>query len=162
MRPAGRNFVKKMAEEHNIPEPIYEFGSLQVPGQEVLANLRPLFPNKHYVGCDFRKGPGVDRIMDVEKIDLNNNSIGTVIIIDTLEHVRNVYAAINEIHRILKPCGLVIMASVMFFPIHNYPYDYWRFTPKAFELLLEKFEEKKVYFDGNPKFPTGIYGWGIK
>jgi len=51
---------------------------------------------------------------------------------------------------------------VMKFPIHDYPSDYWRFTPKAFELLLKPFSVYEVEFDGDPEFPDGIYGFGIK
>jgi len=162
MRPACIFFVSKMATQRTIPEPIYDFGSLQTEPQGEAANLRPIFPGKKYVGCDLRPGPGVDVIMNVEKTTLADNSIGTVLIIDTLEHVKNVYKAMDEIYRILKPNGIVIMTSVMLFPIHAFPNDYWRFTPKAFELLLEQFKEQHVWYDGPPSFPTGIYGWGIK
>jgi SAM-dependent methyltransferase len=162
MRPAGRNFVEQIAKGFKIRGPIYEFGSLQVPGQEQLADLRPIFPDHEYVGCDFRKGPGVDIIIDIENMKLPDNSIGTAICVDTLEHVQNVHRAMSEIYRTLKPEGLAVIVSVMNFPIHNYPFDYWRFTPKAFELLLEPFKQKQVISDGDPRFPTGIYGWGVK
>ena len=41
-----KQFVKIVAETMAITEPIFEFGSLQVSGQEGFADLRPLFPNK--------------------------------------------------------------------------------------------------------------------
>ncbi|MQY58055.1 MAG: hypothetical protein GH144_00405 [Clostridia bacterium] len=50
-----KQFVEIVAETMPITEPIFEFGSLQVPGQEGFADLRPLFPNKEYVGCDIRE-----------------------------------------------------------------------------------------------------------
>lgn len=162
MRSTAKNYVKRIAAQNKILEPIYEIGSYQSKGQEELANLRPLFPGKTYVGCDLRPGPGVDLIIDVEKTPLKNDSIGTIIIIDTLEHVKNVHKAMDEIYRILKPGSTVIMASVMKWVIHDHPHDYWRFTPEGFLLLLERFKEKKVETDGEPLFPTGIYGWGIK
>jgi len=40
--------------------------------------------------------------------------------------------------------------------------DYWRFTPKAIELLLKRFGVYEVEFDGDPAFPEGVYGFGIK
>jgi hypothetical protein len=57
---------------------------------------------------------------------------------------------------------MVVMSSVMKFPIHDFPSDYWRFTPKAFELLLKEFPVFEVQFDGDPEFPDGVYGFGIK
>ena len=57
MRESIKEFVKIVSETLPIPEPIFEFGSLQVPGQEGFADLRPIFPNKKYIGCDIREGP---------------------------------------------------------------------------------------------------------
>jgi hypothetical protein len=63
MRESIKQFVKIAADTLPILEPIYEFGALQVPGQEGFADLRPIFAGKEYVGCDMREGPGVDRIL---------------------------------------------------------------------------------------------------
>jgi len=60
MRPTIRRFVDAVAQTLPIGEPIYEFGSYRVEGQEELADLRPLFPGKEYIGCDLRPGLGVD------------------------------------------------------------------------------------------------------
>lgn len=50
-----KEFVKIVAETMPITEPFFEFGSLQVAGQEDFADLRPFFPNREYVGCDIRE-----------------------------------------------------------------------------------------------------------
>jgi hypothetical protein len=60
MRSSIKQFVKVCSGALPIAEPIFEFGSMQVPGQEGLADLRPLFPGKKYVGTDMAKGLGVD------------------------------------------------------------------------------------------------------
>lgn len=44
-------------------EPVYDFGSYQVQGQEVVADLRPIFPGKTYVWCDMRLDPDGDPIV---------------------------------------------------------------------------------------------------
>lgn len=162
MRQSVKDYLAKIMNRYSILEPIYEIGSYRVEGQEEFADLRPLFPGKKYIGCDMRQGLGVDRREDVHCLKIKSNSVGTVLIFDTLEHVENVHQAMEEIYRILKPGGMVIMSSVMNFPIHDYPSDYWRFTPKAFELLLKRFALYEVEFDGDPTFPEGVYGFGIK
>lgn len=162
MRQSVKDYLLKVIKRYPPLEPIYEIGSYQVEGQENFADLRPFFPGMVYVGCDLRAGPGVDRIEDVHRLKIKSNSVGTILIMDTLEHVENVYQAMNEVYRVLKPRGMVIMTSVMNFPIHDYPSDYWRFTPKAFELLLKRFNYYEVEFDGDPSFPVGVYGFGIK
>ncbi len=162
MRQSVKDYLVKVINRYPIMDPIYEIGSYRVDGQEEFADLRPFFPGKVYRGCDMRPGLGVDRIEDVHCLKIRSNSVGTVLIFDTLEHLENVHQAMKEIHRVLKPGGMVIMSSVMNFPIHDYPSDYWRFTPKAFELLLKRFAVYEVEFDGASAFPEGIYGFGIK
>ena len=132
MRQTIKDLVSIVVSTLPIKEPIYEFGSLQVSGQEGFADLRPLFPGKEYVGVDMRQGIGVDQILNLHKINLPQESVGTVICLDTLEHVEYPHRALEEIHRVLKPDGIAIISSVMYFPIHDHPDDYWRFTPEAF------------------------------
>lgn len=162
MRQSVKDYLLRVIKRYPPLEPIYEIGSYRVKGQEEFANLRPFFPGMVYVGCDIRPGLGVDRIEDVHRLKIKSCSVGTILIMDTLEHVENVYQAMDEVYRVLKPRGMVIISSVMNFPIHDYPSDYWRFTPKAFELLLRRFDYYEVEFDGDPSFPVGIYGFGIK
>ena len=162
MRQSVKDYLVKILSRYPVIEPIYEIGSYRVEGQEEFADLRSFFPGKAYTGCDMRSGLGVDRVEDVHCLKVKSNSVGAVLIFDTLEHVENVHQAMKEIHRILKPGGMVIMSSVMNFPIHDYPSDYWRFTPKAFELLLKRFATYEVESDGDSQFPEGIYGFGIK
>jgi SAM-dependent methyltransferase len=162
MRQTTKNLVSIVAKTLPVSEPIFEFGSMKVPGQETLADLRQLFPNMKYVGCDMREGLGVDMILNLHNIELPSESVGTVICLDTLEHVEYPYKAMEEIHRIIRPNGFVIITSVMNFPIHDYPYDYWRFTPEAFRSLLKHFDSSFVGFAGEESFPHTIIGIGFK
>jgi len=162
MRDSVKQFAKICAENLPLLEPIYEFGSLQVPSQVGFADLRQFFPNKKYIGADMREGPGVNIILNLHAIDLPSESVGTVLILDTLEHVEFVRKAIDEVYRILKPNGILIMTSVMNFPIHDYPYDYWRFTPEAFKSLLKPFKSSFVDFIGEVSFPHTVVGVGFK
>lgn len=59
-----------------------------------------------------------------------------------LEHVEgNPQAAINETFRVLKPGGIALHTTCFFLPRHNYPSDFWRFTPEALRLLVAKHGE---------------------
>ena len=158
MRRSIKQFVEICAKTLPISAPIYEFGSFQVPGQEGFADLRPFFPGKKYIGADMRKGLGVDVILNLHNINLPSDSVGTVLILDTLEHVEFPRKAIENIYRIIKPHGILILSSVMNFPIHDHPYDYWRFTPVGFKSLLKSFSFSFVDSLGNPEFPHTILG----
>lgn len=162
MREEIKQFIKICSETLPVDEPIYEFGALQVPTQVGFADLRPLFPDKKFVGADMREGDGVDVILNLHDIDLPPESVGTVLVMDTLEHVEYVRKAMEEVHKILKKNGILIMSSVMNFPIHDHPYDYWRFTPEAFKSLLKPFDESFVGYMGKEDFPHTIIGVGFK
>lgn len=162
MRPLVRQFVSMVSQTLPVIDPIYEFGSYQVAGQEEIADLRPLFPGKAYVGCDMRPGPGVDEVLNLHDIKLPAHRAGAVLCLDTLEHVEFCHQAVSEMHRILKPGGMCVISSVMAFPIHEFPYDYWRFTPSGFESLLRPFESCWVGFIGDARFPHTVLGIGVK
>ncbi|MHA1756885.1 MAG: methyltransferase domain-containing protein [Promethearchaeota archaeon] len=85
-----------------------------------------------------------------------------VLLLETIEHVEFPRKAIKEIYRILKPNGLLIMSSIMNFPIYDYPNDYWRFKAAAFKSLFRKFNYSFVDFVGKKTFPHTIIGIGFK
>lgn len=161
MRPAVKQFVEICSQTLLVDEPIYEFGSFQVPGHKGYADLRPFFPHKKYIGADIREGPGVDVNMNVTQTDLVSESVGTVLILDTLEHVEFLRKAMEEVYRILTTKGFLIISSVMYCPIHD-NHDYWRFTPEGFESLLKPFAFSHVDSIGNPKFPHTVLGIASK
>ena len=162
MRDNVKNLARLIGETELLLEPVVEIGSLQVPGQEEYADIRPFFQGKQFVGCDMRDGPGVDRIENVEKMTFADDSVGTLLMLDTLEHVANSQSAMREAFRVLKPGGFVAIVSVMDFAVHLHPSDYWRFTPQGFELLLEPFQPTWVFLEGNPFCPHTVIGYGLK
>src|SRR5262245_38886366 len=98
--------TRAIIEPFDLPGPILEIGSYQVAGQEQIANLREFFPNKPYVGLDLRPGPGVDLVASVEALPQRDASVGTVLALSTLEHVRCFWRGFEEIRRVLRPDGV--------------------------------------------------------
>lgn len=162
MRQVVKEFVKICSECFDFSEPVYEFGSLQVPGQEDFANLRALFKDKKYIGSDYRPGLGVDTVLNLHNIELPSVSAGSVLCLETLEHVEFPWKAVGEIHRILVPQGILVVSSVMNFPIHAYPYDYWRFTPEGFRSLLSSFKHSIIEPIGKKNFPEEVIAIAFK
>jgi SAM-dependent methyltransferase len=162
MRPIVVEFARDVADHFPIADPLVEIGSRAATGQEQLADLRRVFGAGTHIGCDLEPGPGVDRIEDVHALTFDDESVGTVIALETLEHVRDPIRAVGEMHRVLKPGGVLAISSLMFFPIHNHPLDYWRFTPAAFEVLLEPFESSWVVAQGWESLPEGVFGVAVK
>jgi SAM-dependent methyltransferase len=162
MRDHNKAFVQLIAETFDCPGPVYEFGSYQVEGQVEYADLRAVFSGKGFVGCDMRAGPGVDLVEDVSAISLDNEVAGTVLCIETFEHVFEVRRAFDEVFRILEPGGLFVITSPLNFRIHGYPDDYWRMTPNCLRRMMECYAGRVTGFQGYHKFPHSVMGLGFK
>jgi SAM-dependent methyltransferase len=162
MRDGALRFARDVAENFEIAEPVVEIGARAAEGQEDVADLRPIFGAQCHIGCDIQPGVGVDRIEDVHALTFEDATVGTVVCLETLEHVADPIRAVSEMHRVLRAGGLLAISSVMFFPIHEHPWDLWRFTPQGFERLLEPFESKIVLAHGYELLPEGVYGVGVK
>ncbi len=107
-----RGIALAVVEAFDLPSPIMEIGSYQVVGQEELINLRSLFPNADYLGADIREGPGVDLVADVEDLPQPDGSVGTIIALNTFEHVKRFWRGFDEVHRVLRPDGAVRFHAV--------------------------------------------------
>jgi SAM-dependent methyltransferase len=162
MRPSVRAFAQDVVENLPIQDPVVEIGSRPAEGQESETDVRSLFAGHSFTGCDIQAGPGVDRIEDIHRLSFEDNSVGTFVAFDTLEHVEDPLRALQEVHRVLKPGGVVAISSVMFFVIHAHPWDFWRFTPEGFSLLLRPFESNLVVAQGWDLMPESVFGVGVK
>lgn len=154
--------VRASAETFDLPEPIMEIGSYQVAGQESIADLRSFFPRKKYIGVDKRPGPGVDTMADVQDLPQPTGSVGTVIAISTFEHVPRFWRGFEEVFRVLRPDGVLLVACPFYFYIHAFPSDYWRFTPAALDLLLENYPSKILGWHGPAHRPINVWALAFR
>lgn len=150
--------VRAAVETFDFPEPVLEVGSYLVEGQEDLCDIRRYFPGRRYLGLDFRQGPGVDVVGSIEKLPFASRSIGTVVALSTFEHVRHFWRGFDEVYRVLRPDGAFLLACPFHFHIHCFPSDYWRFTPEAFRLLLDRYPSKLIGWHGPRTRPANVWG----
>lgn len=154
--------ARAVAETFDLPGPVLEIGSYQVAGQEAIADLRHLFAGKPYLGIDVRPGPGVDRVVNVEALPYADGSFGSVIAMNTFEHVPRFWRGLEEVYRVLRPDGALFLAAPFYFRIHDYPNDYWRFTPEAFGLLLADYPSQILGWHGPPKRPASVWALALR
>lgn len=162
MREHVRTFVELAADCLPLAGPVYEFGSFLVEGQRLRADLRGVFPGRPYVGCDLRAGPGVDRIEDVSQLSLADGVAGTVLCLDTLEHVFEARRAVDELIRVLAPGGVLLISVPFSFRVHNFPDDYWRMTPGCLDRLLAPLEASVVGSVGLESDPHTVLALAAK
>jgi SAM-dependent methyltransferase len=160
MREAVINYVQWAIERFPFEEPILDTCAGWEPNF-----YQPLFPGKQYIKQDMRDfaPPCIDVICDISDMKpISNESIGLVLNLESLEHLPYPQKAINEIHRVLRPNGLLILTTVMHFKIHRAPKDYWRFTPDGIEFLLSRFKILDCTLEGDLKRPKGIWATAEK
>jgi len=154
--------VRAIAQSIDLPEPILEVGSYQVEGQDDVSNLRTMFPGREYQGLDVRPGRGVDLVANVEDLPLPSGSVGTVLALNTFEHVPHFWRGLDEIYRVLRPNGALLVSVPFYFHIHGYPNDYWRFTPAAFDVLLDRYPTRIVGWHGPRRRPLGVWALALR
>ena len=64
-----------------------------------------------------------------QPLPFDDNSFDTVICFNTLEHIYDAPAVLAELHRVVKPGGLVHVTVPFMFRSHGHPDDYFRATP---------------------------------
>jgi SAM-dependent methyltransferase len=122
------------------------------------ADLRTLFAGREYLGTDYRDGPGVDRVEDLRALSLADDSVGTAICLETLEHVSDPPAACRELARVVGGGGVLIVTAPTLLGIHAYPDDYFRFMPDSFRAMLDGFDDVWVHGLGDPSMPMWVFG----
>ncbi len=100
--------------------------------------LKPL--TSEYFGVDIIQSNSycVDLVCKANSIPLPDHSFDTIISTQTVEHVEDHQGLINEAYRIVKDGGYFIVSGPMYWPLHEEPYDFFRFTKHGFRYILEK------------------------
>lgn len=92
-----------------------------------------------YVGVDYYVSDKVDHVIDLNKtFPLPADTYDAAICISVLEHLREPLLCLQETFRILKPGGSLILSAPWIYPFHDVPEDFFRFSRKALEMMLQK------------------------
>lgn len=154
--------VRAVAETFDLPGPVLEVGSHVVSGQEAVSDLRSLFSGRDYQGIDIRPGPGVDSVADVQALPHADRSVGTVLALNLFEHVPCFWRGFDEVYRVLRPDGALLVSCPFYLHIHSYPNDYWRFTPEALEHLLGRYPSRILGWHGPRRKPINIWALAFR
>lgn len=102
------------------------------------------FNNAQYLGLDYpttTPSEGleeIDAFMDLTCLGLTNSCLDGALCTQVLEHISEPTQAVSEIARVLKPGGKLFLSVPFFYPLHDEPYDYFRYTPHGLKKLLSK------------------------
>jgi len=93
------------------------------------------------VGIDVEHSPHgtsmADRIYDGKKIPFDDNTFDYVLCTEVLEHVPDPKEFLMEIRRVMKPGAVLIMTIPFMVPLHEEPYDFYRYTKYGLKHMLD-------------------------
>ena len=159
MHTSVHRWVESKVAEHDLAAK----STLEVGSYDVNGTVRPFFTGS-YVGVDMREGPGVDKVAMASDLPFDDGTFEVVVCTEMLEHDRSFWLSIEEMARVLAPGGMLILTSRgIRFPLHEFPDDYWRFTPTAFAVIFDlgRLAPVEIVEDPDPQSP-GVLGLARK
>ena len=93
---------------------------------------------KEYVGLDISEGENVDVVGEIHRLSryFDVESFDFVYSISTFEHLAMPWKAVLEINKVMVTGGWLYIATHPCWPPHERPWDFWRFSEEAFQVLL--------------------------
>jgi SAM-dependent methyltransferase len=143
MKPYATNYLEHKFIIDGLNDAIYKYakGKLIDIGCGNKPYAEMLLPHiTEYIGCDIIQSSNncVDVLCEATKIPLPNDSFDTAFSTQTIEHVGDFQDMVNEAFRLLKPGWHFIVSGPMYWPLHEEPYDFHRFTKHGFAHTLQK------------------------
>lgn len=90
-----------------------------------------------YVGLDIAKANSSAIVVgDNQKLPFASETFDHALCTQALEHVELPDKLLAEACRVLRPGGQLLLSAPMYWPHHEEPYDYFRFTRYGLEFLL--------------------------
>lgn len=95
-----------------------------------------------YVGLDYPTTvamgyPGRPEVFaDASRLPFGDSVFDTLLLLDVLEHLPDPALALREAHRVLRPCGTLILQVPFLYPLHDEPHDFQRWTIYGLRRIL--------------------------
>jgi len=130
----------------------------ELPTLDVGAGSRPyhgLFPNSISFDIDVSRKP--DIVGDIHRMEMfQNDEFNCILCTEVLEHCIEPQKAVEEMMRVLKPGGRLILSTRFLFPLHDTPHDYFRFTKYGLQYLFRKYFIEKIQEEALTMETVGI------
>ena len=128
------------------------------------ANMSPRSPfraatDMRLLASDIYYSPLTDVLADGHFLPFRDASFDAVSAQAVLEHVLDPYIVVSEIHRVLKPGGIVYAETSFMQQVHEAGFDFSRFTHSGHRWLFRDFDEIQ---SGASDGPAHAFLWSIR
>lgn len=95
---------------------------------------------------------------DARSLPFDGESFDAALLLDVLEHIEDSGPVLDELNRVLKPGGELILSIPFLYPLHDEPRDFVRLTRHGLSLLAEKsnFVVSDSASKGSPLTTSGL------
>jgi Methyltransferase domain len=94
-------------------------------------------PDAQYVGMDIAAGPNVDVVGDAHHLSRHvDGPFDAVFSVSVWEHLLMPWMVSLEMNRVMKQGALAYIQSHAAYPLHEQPWDFWRFSKDAWRGLF--------------------------
>ena len=128
------------------------------------------------IGLEIDYSPTAHVVGDAHKLPFLDGRIDGVMLQGVLEHVADPVGIVSEIHRVLRPGGVLYVDVPFLQHYHQDPEDYRRFTLPGLRQLFDRFEETDAGVSAGPSsalcdllteypavwFSNPAVYWGVK
>jgi hypothetical protein len=139
-------FIKTVNDNHLK---VLEIGSRIVsPGS---CSKRPQFSGaKSYTGFDIYPDPNTDVVGDAHKLSqyFREEKFNAVFSLSVFEHLAMPWVVAREINRVLESGGITFHATHFSWPIHERPWDFYRFSDEGLKILFPPVMGYKIIKSG--------------
>ncbi len=149
MTKVGVDIIKKLSNKNKT---LLDIGCGRMPYRKTIETKL-----KKYVGLDYKpvaklyKSDSIPDVYgDAHKLPYKDNVFDITIMLQSLEYFHDPMLAIKEAGRVLKKGGYIVVTSPFMYPLHDIPFDRFRFTDTQLCYFLEesKFSIKKIETQG--------------
>ena len=159
-RQFNHKWIAKLAHETRNKK-ILELGSGKIYKGDYCYSVKDMFDaSNEFIQSDIKKEYG-HRIVDATSMKFENE-FDVVLCMNLLEHVYDFQMVIDNIYDALDKNGLIVILVPAFYPLHDEPHDYWRFTEHSLRKLLHRFSVTKLEYSGIRQYPFAYYVEAVK
>ena len=93
-----------------------------------------------YVGFDIVAGDNVDVMGDAHKLSdyFDKDSFDVIFSMSVFEHLAMPWKVALELNKVLKPGGMMLHTTHQTWPLHEEPWDYWRYSKDTWNCIFNR------------------------
>lgn len=136
-RKLNKILLKEIKNQDKFNKTVLELGAGVKP-------YRKYFKIAKVITTDIVDLPNITEIADVQYLKYNDNSFNFIICNNVFEHLNNPRKAAKEIFRCLRKNGKAIIVTPFLFPIHDEPFDFFRYTEHGLKNIFKMFDDIRI------------------